>query len=154
MTVGLGFCTATIHDISYDSLFTAKVFTALKLWLARRVKESACKVTDRGSHMERALTRSVGKVEGDNGGKEGEVAFVGEGRGVGRVAVVRGVRRRNIRGGGWRAGASLPGAWCLLVVLAGGVGGSASGVVGCGFVGNSRKCMLVRTANSAEWRVW
>ena len=37
VTVGLGFCTATIHDISYDSLFTAKVFTAVKPCMARRV---------------------------------------------------------------------------------------------------------------------
>ena len=101
VTVGLGFCTAAIHDISYDSLFTAKVFTAVKPCMARRVKESACKVTDRGSRMERALTTSVGKVERDINEKEGEVAFVEEGQDVERVTADSRNLPEKHSSGGW-----------------------------------------------------
>ena len=33
--VGLGLCSAAIHDVSYDSLFTALELSALKLWVGQ-----------------------------------------------------------------------------------------------------------------------
>ena len=49
-TVGLGLCSAAIHDVSYDSLFTALELIALKPWLVIPAKESDCTVTVCGSH--------------------------------------------------------------------------------------------------------
>ena len=50
---------AAIHDVSYDSLFTAPELSTLKTWLVRSAKESDCKVTDGGSHVKRVVTRGV-----------------------------------------------------------------------------------------------
>ena len=58
--VGLGLCSAAIHD----SLFTALELSALKPRLVRPVKESICTVTYHGHHVRRVLTRSDGKVHG------------------------------------------------------------------------------------------
>jgi hypothetical protein len=90
-TVGLGLCSAAIHDVSYDSLFTALELSALKPWLIRPTKESDCTVTDCGSHVKRVLTRSDGKVEKDIvtiNEENGEVSFVEEGHDVERVTVI------------------------------------------------------------------
>ena len=56
-TVGLGLCSVAIHDVSYDSLFTALEMSALKPWLVRPAKESHCTVTVCGSHVKRVSTR-------------------------------------------------------------------------------------------------
>ena len=37
-TVGLGLCSAALHDVSYDFLFTASELSALNSWLARTAK--------------------------------------------------------------------------------------------------------------------
>ena len=77
-TVGLGLCSAAIHDVSYDSLSTALELSALKTWLARCVKESDCTVTDCGSDVKRVSTRSDGKAERDIvtiNEEKGEVSF-------------------------------------------------------------------------------
>ena len=52
VTAGLGFCSAAIHDVLFDSLFTAMELTALKPWSVRPVKETNWNVTDRGSHVD------------------------------------------------------------------------------------------------------
>ena len=53
--VGLGLNSDVIHDVSYDSLFTALELSAFESWLVRPGKESNCKVTDCGSHVQRVL---------------------------------------------------------------------------------------------------
>ena len=78
-TVGLGLHSAAIHDVSYDSHFTASEFNASKPWLVMLVKESDCKVTDYGSHVQRVLTRTGGNVEKHIvtlNEEKGEVTFV------------------------------------------------------------------------------
>ena len=50
-TVGLGLCSAALHDVSYDSLFTAVELSTLKPWLVRPAIESDCTVIDCGSHV-------------------------------------------------------------------------------------------------------
>ena len=55
-TVKLGFCSAPIHDVSFDSVFTTLELCALKPWLVRPAKESNCTVIVCGSHVKRVLT--------------------------------------------------------------------------------------------------
>ena len=90
-TVGLGLCSASIHDVSYDSLLTALELSTLKPWLVRLAKESDCTVTDYASHVKRVVTRSDGKVEKDIvtlNEEKGEVTFVEEGYDVEYVMVI------------------------------------------------------------------
>ena len=82
---------AAIHDVSYDSAFTASESSASKPWLVRPVKGSDCKVTDCGSHVQRVLTRIDGKVEKHIvalNEEKGEITFVEGGHDVERVTVV------------------------------------------------------------------
>ena len=51
-----------IADVSYDFLFTALEVSALQLRLVRPARESAGKVFDGDSHVQRAVTRSDGSV--------------------------------------------------------------------------------------------
>ena len=60
--VELGFCSAAVHDVSYDSLLTALELSALKPCLVRPARESVCTVTYYGHHVKRVLTRSDGKA--------------------------------------------------------------------------------------------
>ena len=73
--VGLSLCSADIHHVSYDSLFTALELNAFKLWLVRPEKKpDCCDCCDCcGCHVKGVLTRSVSKVEKD---KKGEVSFM------------------------------------------------------------------------------
>ena len=59
-TVKLGFCSAPIHDVSFDSVFTTLELCALKPWLVRPAKESNCTVIVCGSHVKRVLTSDGG----------------------------------------------------------------------------------------------
>ena len=86
-TVVLGLCSAAIHDVSYDSLFTALELSALKPWLVRPAKESDCTVSDCGSHVKRVSTRSDGKVERDIV-TINEVSFVEERQDAERVTAI------------------------------------------------------------------
>ena len=61
-TVGLGLCSAAIHDVSDDFLFTALELSALNLWLVRLAKELDCTVTDCVSHVKRVLTLRDGRL--------------------------------------------------------------------------------------------
>ena len=60
--VGLGLGSAAIHDVTYDSLFTALELSVLNPWLVRPARESVCTVTYCEHHVKRVLTRSDGKV--------------------------------------------------------------------------------------------
>ena len=90
-TEDLGPNLAVTHDVSDDSHFSASEFSASEPWLVRPVRESDCEVTDCGSHVQHALTRSEGKVEKDivalDEGK-GEITFVEESHDVERVAAI------------------------------------------------------------------
>ena len=89
-TVGLGLCSAALHDVSHDSLLTALELSAVKPWLVRPARESERQVTDRGSHVKRVVTRGNDKVEKDVvtlNEEEGEVTFMEEGDDVERVTV-------------------------------------------------------------------
>ena len=48
-TVCLGLCSAATRDVSYDSLVTELVLSAVKTWLDTHAKESHCKVLDSSS---------------------------------------------------------------------------------------------------------
>ena len=90
-TVGLGLTSDAIHDVSYDSLFAALKLSASKQGLVGPVKETGCKVIDPGSHVQRVLTRSDGKVEKDRvtlDEEKGEFAYVDAGRDVGHVTAI------------------------------------------------------------------
>ena len=56
--MGFGLCSAAIHYVSYDFIFTALELSALKPWWVRLASESDCTVTDCGSHVKRVLTLS------------------------------------------------------------------------------------------------
>ena len=80
-TVGLGLCSAAVHDVSYDSLFAALELSALKPWLVRPAKKTPCTEVDCGSYVKRVLIRSDGKVEKDTwtfNEEKGEVAVLEE----------------------------------------------------------------------------
>merc|ERR1712012_1109683 len=152
-TVGLGLCSAAIHDVSYDSLFTAMELSALKPWLVRPTKESDCTVTDCGSHVKRVLTRSDGKVETDIvtiNEEKGEVSFVEEGHDVERVtAILKNpyryeIYQRNIRDKmrvafGVRSVVAKD-TMSRMVKLAREIDESASDVVGYGMVSHPMTC--------------
>ena len=74
--------------------------------LVRSVKESDCTLTDCGSHVQRVLTRSGGKVEKDTvtlDEEKGEITYVDEGHDVEHVTAIPGhpyryeIYRRNAR---------------------------------------------------------
>ena len=88
-TVDLGLCSAAVHDVSYDSLFTP--LWVLKPWLVRPARESDCKVTKCGSHVKRVVTWGDGAEEKDfmtHSEEKSEVIFVAEGRDVERVTAI------------------------------------------------------------------
>ena len=64
--LGFGVCSlrsAAIHDVFYNSLFTASELSTLKTWLVRSAKESVCKVIDDGPFVKRVVTRGAAKVD-------------------------------------------------------------------------------------------
>ena len=62
-TVGLGFNSTAVHDVSYESLFVASELGASKPWLFGLAKGSSCKVMD--PHVQRVLIGSDGEVKED-----------------------------------------------------------------------------------------
>ena len=60
-TIGLGFCSAAVHDIRNDSLFTAMGLSVPTPWLVKSLKEQVCDVTGNGLESISCLGKSFTK---------------------------------------------------------------------------------------------